>query len=37
MAVAEVKVPEDGVMEETLEDDVLVAGGTSIVDAPQAI
>jgi hypothetical protein len=33
VAVAEVEVTQDGVVEEALEDDVLVAGGAGIVDA----
>jgi hypothetical protein len=33
VAVAEVEVAQDGVVEEALEDDVLVAGGAGVVDA----
>jgi hypothetical protein len=36
VAVAEVEVAEDRVVEEALEDHVLVAGGAGIVDAAQA-
>ena len=36
VAVAEVVVAQDGVVQEALEDDVLVAGRAGVVDAPEA-
>jgi hypothetical protein len=36
VAVTEVVVAQYGIVEEALEDDVLVAGGAGIVDAPEA-
>lgn len=37
MAVAEVEISEDGIVEKTLQDDILVTGCTSIVDASKTI
>jgi hypothetical protein len=37
VAIAEVKVTEERVMEEALEDNVLVASGSSVIDAAKAV
>lgn len=37
VAIAEVKVAEEGVMEEALEDNVLVASCTSVIDTAKAV
>ena len=37
VAVAKVVVAQDGIVKEALEDDVLVACGTSVVDTTQAV
>jgi hypothetical protein len=37
VAVAEVEVAQDRVVEEALKDDVLVASGASVIDASEAI
>lgn len=37
VAISEIEVSEEGVMEEALEDDVLVAGCAGVVDAAEAV
>lgn len=37
MAITEVEVPENGVVKEALQDDILVASGAGVVDASQAV